>query len=188
MEIRRHFAYLKYVLRHKYYVLGACPPTGASIWRGLVHDLSKFLPSEWFPYAKTFYDKEGKSRYFKDQDFDTAWLLHQRRNPHHWQYWVLLRDNGSLAPLRMPEKYAREMVADWIGAGIAITGRLEVQSWYEREKTQMQLHPDTQAFVERLIPNALSKIRRKRVESFHAEMVNLINRLAEPNAKRGRGC
>lgn len=27
--------------------------------------------------------------------FDLAWLKHQKRNPHHWQYWLLINDSSS---------------------------------------------------------------------------------------------
>ena len=29
------------------------------------------------------------------ENFEKAWLLHQKRNPHHWQYWLLVNDNSS---------------------------------------------------------------------------------------------
>ena len=46
----KHLKYLCYVLRHKWYVFIECCKLGIPV-RGLVHDLSKFRPSEWFPYA-----------------------------------------------------------------------------------------------------------------------------------------
>ncbi len=30
-----------------------------------------------------------------DLGFNTAWLKHIHRNPHHWQHWVLFEDNPS---------------------------------------------------------------------------------------------
>ena len=40
-----------------------------------------------------------------DGSFDSAWLLHQKRNAHHWQYWVLLEDEGNTKALEMDDKY-----------------------------------------------------------------------------------
>ena len=137
--------YLKYVVRHRRFVLMACRKTGASLWLGLMHDLSKFLPSEWKPYVKNFYGKPDKATY------DLAWLKHQKRNKHHWQYWVLINDEDGTYPLKMPEKYVKEMVADWIGAGMAIHGRCEVCDWYENNKEKMILHPETRAIIEDVI-------------------------------------
>lgn len=167
--MKAYIQYLKYVLVHKWFVFVAGLKVRASLWLLLIHDWSKFLPSEFVPYAQYFYNKEKQATegldaiglyglaelapwgfYIKDR-FNMAWLLHQRRNPHHWQYWYLMQDNDPNFPLPMPEKYAREMVADWAGAGRAITGKWEVQAWYEKNKGIILLHPDTRLFVENLL-------------------------------------
>lgn len=145
--------YFGYIVRHKFYVFLFCVHFGVP-FRGLLHDLSKFLPSEWAPYNNYFY-KVGKN----ECAFNRAWLLHQKRNPHHWQYWVLLNDDGSVVAQEMPEKYVREMVADWCGAGLAISGKLEVWSWYEMNKNKMILHDDTRNLVVRLL-ESLSLCKR----------------------------
>lgn len=88
--MRRHIAYLKYVLRHKWFVLQAGRVIGVPLWQLLIHDWSKFLPSEWFPYARTFYKPDGTKQYDNSTAFAHAWMLHQHRNPHHWQYWLNL--------------------------------------------------------------------------------------------------
>lgn len=51
----------------------------------------------------------------------------------------------------MPERYVREMVADWYGAGRAITGRWDAPGWYWENKEKMKLHPATRSFVEVLL-------------------------------------
>ena len=149
--MRDHLAYLKYVARHKLYVFLACQETDASMWRGLIHDWSKFLPSEWFAYVKTFYAPDGTKRFQENDAFQFAWNLHQKKQPHHWQFWTLLKDNGKVLSLEMPEGYVREMVADWIGAGRVITGKREVKAWYEKSKEKMHLHPKTRALVEQIL-------------------------------------
>lgn len=53
--MRIHFKYLVYLIRHKYYVFMAGFSVGCSLWQIVVHDWSKFLPSEWIPYARYFY-------------------------------------------------------------------------------------------------------------------------------------
>jgi hypothetical protein len=141
-----HCKYLKYVLRHKYYVFVECWKyhEWKMIWRGLVHDLSKFRPSEWIPYTDYFYgnypsindiygDKRNViSRWKEDvaEEFDNAWLIHIHRNPHHWQFWVLYYDDGGVGAREMPEEYVKEMLADWRGAGRAIKGYDETKEWY----------------------------------------------------------
>lgn len=72
-----------------------------------MHDMSKFSPDEFIPYARYFYDNRSdinKGRdstgYYKptdtrDKAFDFAWLLHQKRNRHHWQWWMTPLDESN---------------------------------------------------------------------------------------------
>ena len=83
--------------------------------------------------------------------FEFAWGLHQKRNKHHWQFWLSKSAGGEATPAPMPERYVREMVADWVGAGRAITGRVEVVEWYARNRDGIRLDARTREQVERLI-------------------------------------
>ncbi|HUU97269.1 MAG TPA: DUF5662 family protein [Phycisphaerae bacterium] len=160
--MKRHLAYLWYVLRHKWFVGVECFRRGM-IWRGIKHDWSKFLPSEWFPYARHFYNRDGskigvrdKTGYYKPTDtgdaaFDFAWLLHQKRNRHHWQWWCLPEDVSGLKVLMMNSWDVLEMVCDWTGAALAQGHGRDVQPWYEANKTKMQMHPATRAMVEAIL-------------------------------------
>jgi hypothetical protein len=126
-------------------------------WRGLTHDLSKFRFSEWFPYAKYFYGTGVKPRrdstgYYKPTDtgdnrFDFAWLLHQKRNDHHWQWWVLPEDAGGLKVLEMSKQARLEMICDWKGAGRA-QGTPDTKAWYIANKGKIRLGPQTRAWLE----------------------------------------
>ena len=152
--MKDHIAYLKYVLLHKYYILKYRKLTGCSFWRALIHDFSKFNLIEWVPYVHTFYKPDGSGHYSPSMAFQLAWCHHQKVNLHHWQSWVLINDSGLQEALPMPEKYIKEMVADWIAAGLAITGKMELSSWYQRSKGNMLLHPSTRELVEELIDKA----------------------------------
>lgn len=152
----KYFKYLSYVVRHKYYVFIECCKLGIP-WRGLVHDLSKLLPSEFIPYANFFYGNNKRIRdktgYYKPTDtgdtaFDFAWLLHQKRNKHHWQWWILPEDKGGVKVFPMPDVYRKEMLADWRGAGKA-QGKPDTKAWYLANSHNMQLHPETRTWVER---------------------------------------
>jgi hypothetical protein len=154
--------YLRYVLRHKWYVFVAACRLGVP-WLGLLHDLSKFTPQEWVPYARHFFGPqrrpEGGTNAAHDQDgydaasiqaaYDRAWLVHIHRNAHHWQHWVLLREGGVATALPMPDRYRREMLADWIGAGRAQGSKSGARDWYVANRGKMQLHDETRAWVER---------------------------------------
>ena len=152
-SLRPHLRYASYVARHKWFVFRAGLRTQAPIWRLVIHDWSKLTRSEWSPYVRSFYGPWS----YKDRPaevvaaFDSAWLHHQHANPHHWQHWVLREDSGATKVLAMPEKLIREMVADWMGAGRAITGRWEVASWYAANREKILLAPETRVRVEELI-------------------------------------
>jgi hypothetical protein len=122
-----------------------------SFWLALKHDLSKFTPTEWNAYVKTFYDEKGKKRYEEHSDFKYAWNHHQKFNPHHWQYWLLKQDDGQLLALKMPEKYVYEMCCDWLAAGRVINGRWEYKEWWEKNRAKIILHPDTLKLVEYIL-------------------------------------
>lgn len=136
-------------------------------WRGIIHDMSKFLLSEFIPYARWFYSENGV-KYMKSEPddfaywsnaghgrirerFDLAWLRHQKRNKHHWQYWVLVKDEGVLMPVEMPMALIKEMVADWRGAGRAQGHGNDVKEWYSKNKDKMILGDITRARVELMI-------------------------------------
>jgi len=176
--------YCWYICRHKWFVFLACCRLGIP-FAGIVHDLSKFRPSEFIPYARNFYGgKDGKGsrggyltrallesnyhgdirnhiservffRWTKERveaDFDKAWLLHIHRNPHHYQFYILKEDSGETKVLEMPERYIREMVADWRGAGRAIQGRKsDARAWYLKGKDKKVLAPNTRRRVEQLL-------------------------------------
>lgn len=157
-----HWKYLKYVTRHRWYVFVECCKLWIP-WRGILHDLSKYSYKEWFAYVEAFYGEFGYS-FDSNRDlfdkllhkevmeaFDYAWLHHQKKNPHHWQYWLLQNDEDGLYPLEMPIDYAKEMVADWKGASRAIKGYDDTINWYERNKDKIQLHERTREYVEYLI-------------------------------------
>ena len=55
----KYIKYLLYVIQHKYYVFIECWKDGL-YWHGITHDLSKFMPSEFFPYARWIYGSKGR--------------------------------------------------------------------------------------------------------------------------------
>lgn len=162
--MKTHLAYLRYVLRHKREVFLAGLQLGVPLWQLIIHDLSKFSPMEWGPYVAYFYGprySEDERRVARnilvsylpsDQDiqdsFDAAWLHHQHANPHHWQHWVLREDDGGTKVLPMPFRYAKEMVADWMGAGAAMGNPGDTPNWYAKNRDNILLHPHTRELVE----------------------------------------
>lgn len=160
--MRGHWAHLKYMVRHKWFVFLECCKLGIP-WLGVTHDLSKFLPSEWFPCVHSFFRPDGSRRDYRDdtgqydptrmnREFDFAWLHHVHWNPHHWQHWCLVREGEDHDKvLRMPDKYVREMLADWRGAGKAKWGEDNSLVWYARNQAGIKLRPGVRAWIEKEI-------------------------------------
>ena len=158
--MRRYWNYLKYVLRHKWFVFLACWELGIP-WQGIIHDWHKFMPREFIPYARFFNNPDGSKRivrdkvgYYKpdftgDPDFDMAWFWHQKLGKHHWQYWThpASETKENIIVHEIPEKYLKEMFADWIGAGKA-QGTPDTAAWYLAHKNEMQIHEDSRRILE----------------------------------------
>lgn len=157
-----YWKYFKYIVKHKWYVLVECIKRGR-LWLGLTHDLSKFLPDEFIPYARYFYGSYPTWDEVKhimpwytntkeeiENKFNIAWLKHIHRNKHHWQHWVLINDSSDpqISALRIPNKYRTEMICDWRGAGKAINGIDDTLSWYLKNKDKQIMHIVTRRLVD----------------------------------------
>jgi len=120
------------------------------------HDDSKRSFAEYGPYDAYFYGEKD------EEAFNRAWLHHIHENPHHWQYWLLVNDDGKyrdpdkVIPLEMPKVYALEMVADWWSFSWRSGNLTEVFDWYEDHKDNIILHQNTRRYVE----DVLDEIRK----------------------------
>jgi len=141
--------YIKYffqILKHKYYVMVECLKMGL-FWRGIMHDLSKFLPSEFFGYAERYYKKQNVNI----EQHHLSACKHQKRNKHHYQYWIIIRNSGEIKPLEMPIKYVKEMICDWNGAILSKKTSVTIKEYYKQAGSGMILHEKTRREIERLI-------------------------------------
>jgi hypothetical protein len=144
------WGYFSYVCRHKWYVFVEGWKLGVGLWQLLVHDFSKFGLREFIPYMNKF-NRHLKSDAHQ-RAFDIAWLHHIHVNPHHWQHWILHNDQDGITVLRMPEKYVKEMIADWRGVGRALgKGADNAIKWYIENKDTLALHPQTRSRVETIL-------------------------------------
>ena len=145
-----HWKYLCLVLRHKWFVFVAGRRTGVSLWRLVIHDWTKFAPSEWCPYVHRF--SSGRAGDFdKSADPDEwhrAWTHHWHRQPHHWEHWLAFGSDGVARPMLMPCRFVEEMVADWMGASRAYTGSWDVREWYAKNRERIVLHDESRAYAE----------------------------------------
>jgi len=145
----KYLKYLFYIFEHKWNILIECWKVGL-YWHGITHDLSKFRPSEFIPYAR-FFDKKNRAKEYKqsdesDIDFQKAWNLHQKRNKHHWNYWVSVTRKNQIIPLPMPKKYVKQMICDWRAMSRKFGGT--AQEFFKKNKNKMILHEMTITFIE----------------------------------------
>jgi len=156
-----YIKYLKYVMRHKRYVMLECFKRCLFI-QGLIHDMSKFMPIEFVSYAQFFCSKgQPENRGFtvqsgndslKESRMERGWLHHIHLNKHHWNYWVSVEPGGKLQIFDMPYRYIVEMVCDWEGASKALRGKAaSAKEWYESEGKKLILSSRTRRVVERLL-------------------------------------
>jgi hypothetical protein len=106
------------------------------------------ISTEFIPYAMKFYS--GKQLNVEEElKWKYAWLHHQHKNKHHWEYWVIEPKTNEAFP--MPEKYIIEMVCDW---------RSFSRKWGRRVKEstldltdKIVIHPDTKRALETIMMN-----------------------------------
>jgi hypothetical protein len=148
--IEAHLNYLRFLVKHKYWVIKVGRKMGLPWYRVLKHDLSKLLPSEWFGYVKWKNEqvRHGGGGIQNDRDFGWPWFLHMKRNDHHWQYFIYTNDNGQTYPIEILEPQRTEMLVDWASAGIVRFGEPGMLKYYKANKDRMIFHPTTRLWVE----------------------------------------
>ena len=151
MKISNFFKHAFLVFRHKNKVLINCAKCGI-LWRGLVHDLSKFSPTEFFESVKYYQGNRspiGVCR--RATGVSNAWLHHKGRNKHHIEYW--LDPDCAVTPV-MPYKYAVECVCDKIAATKIYNGKSYTPDkalWHwEKYGNKVNGNPETMKFIEKV--------------------------------------
>ena len=152
------FKHFKTITYHKWLVLKGCFAVG--LYRqGLCHDLSKYMPSEFFVGVKYFQgDRSPNNAEREDIGYSSAWLHHKVRNKHHYEYWLdysTRNVKGGMAPAPMPVKYIVEMLMDRIAACKVYqkdkyTAGSEL-AYYLRGKEPAPLHEKTRMLLEFLL-------------------------------------
>ena len=115
------------------------------------HDQSKYDKDEYDAYDRYFY---GNNRSYEVvQDFDLAWLKHIHKNPHHWQYWILVNDESELGIkyLEIPLNYIIEMICDWWSFSWKSGNLYEIFDWYAKHRDGMKINADSQKKIEEIL-------------------------------------
>ena len=155
MKALEHF---KTITGHRRLVRQGCFSVG--LYRqGLMHDLSKFSPSEFLVGAKYYQgNRSPNNAEREDIGFSSAWLHHKGRNKHHYEYWIDYSIHEAppgmhgMMPAPMPMRYIVEMLMDRIAACKIYNGDAYTQSspieYYNRGLDPAPMHPKTKAFLE----------------------------------------
>ena len=163
ITISKFFKHLHLVNRHRFKVFCLCCMAGEP-WRGLLHDLSKYSPEEFFEGVKYF---EGSYSPIKNckrvNGYSKAWLHHIGRNKHHYNYWYDF--NADVPAPIMPYKYFVEMVCDSLAAGMIYYGKKWTNehqlNYWLNEREAAKIHPK----MDKLLTKVYSDIAKKGINS-----------------------
>ena len=153
MNIIGHF---RTITTHRHAVIRNCFKAGIG-FQGLFHDLSKYMPSEFF-YGCKFYQgnrspNEGER---EDHGFSYAWMHHKGRNKHHFEYWTDYNTvTRKMEPVKMPLRYVKEMFCDRVAASKIYMKENYTDSspleYFHKAKGIRIIHPETAALLEKLL-------------------------------------
>lgn len=155
MKAWKHFKTITY---HKYLVMKGCFKVGL-YKQGLTHDLSKYMPSEFWVGVKYYQGNRSPNNAEREAiGYSSAWLHHKGRNKHHYEYWIdySTKDiQGGLRPAPMPVKYVVEMLMDRIAACKVYNGAnyTDIAPWnyYSLGRERAPIHPETKELLEKLL-------------------------------------
>lgn len=131
LSLNNIWLHFKKICIHKFWVAYYCFKFGL-YWQGITRDLSKFSPIEFWESVKYYQGTSSPINAAKeDKGYSLAWQHHKGRNPHHYEYWTDNYDKGTTC-IRMPEKYLKELICDYLGAARAYLGKdFSYQKEYE---------------------------------------------------------
>ncbi|MDD6279680.1 MAG: DUF5662 family protein [Oscillospiraceae bacterium] len=115
--LHNFFGHLATVTIHRHRVLVHCIKAGI-VWRGLVHDLSKFSPTEFIPGVKYYQGTRSPNEMERENvGYSRAWMHHKGRNRHHFEFWTDYNPKTRrLEPVPMPDIFVYEMFCDRVAA------------------------------------------------------------------------
>lgn len=147
--IKNIIGHTKTIVKHRWIVFKLACKAGIP-WRGFVHDLSKFSPTEFWEGVKYYVGTHSPiTEAKKDKGYSEAWLHHKGRNKHHPEYWVDY-DVDPIVPV-IPYKYAVEKVCDDLSAGIVYNGENWTQdvqyNYYMKQREIVLINPKIDNFL-----------------------------------------
>ncbi len=178
-KIYKHFCL---VSKHRWYVFKLSIKAGIP-FRGFLHDLSKFSPTEFFESVKYYNGQKSPLQVCREQNgYSKSWLHHKGRNKHHLEYWEDISILGRKGAV-IPYKYLVEAICDKVAAGMVYKGKAWNQEeplkyWANVEsKSPVDKHPTTMAFINTVLKKIAddginAAINKKYLMKTYNEIVN----------------
>lgn len=159
---KKMWLHFKLINKHRWIVFKLCIKAGIP-FRGLIHDLSKYSPAEFFESSKYYVGYKSPIQIAREaREYSTAWLHHKGHNKHHEEYWYDF--NAPIKAPVIPYKYTIEMLCDNISAGMVYKGKnwdkgLPLKYWKEVKNKEL-FHPKMQNFFN----NIFKEIEEKKID------------------------
>lgn len=155
--MQRFFGHLHTINKHKRMVMKHCFRLGL-YKRGLLHDLSKYSPTEFFVGVKYFRGNVSPNNVQREAEgVALAWLHHKGRNKHHYEYWIDYHKEAEceLVGMKMPQEYVLEMFCDRVAASKVYNKEKytpkDPLAYYKRGEGKYLMHPETVELLEKLL-------------------------------------
>ncbi len=146
-------SHFKTITKHRHAVIRHCFKAGI-LWRGLLHDLSKYTFAEFLPGARFYKGTRSPNEAEREEyGFSSAWMHHKGRNRHHFEYWTDYSPiTKRVEPVKMPLVFVKEMFCDRVAASKIYQGKNYTQShpleYFIPGKERRIIHPETSALLE----------------------------------------
>ncbi len=156
MSLRGAVIHFRTITKHRHKVIAHCAKAGI-LRQGLLHDLSKYSPTEFLPGAKF---STGSHSPNEDEriayGYSKAWLHHKGRNRHHFEYWTDYNPKTKqIFPVKMPLRYVAEMFCDRVAASKIYLGKNYTDSspleYFAKAKGHRFINSETSDFLEMLL-------------------------------------
>ena len=146
-------------------VMKGCFAVGL-IRQGLLHDLSKYSPTEFLVGCKYYQGTMSPNNAEREaRGYSSAWLHHKGRNNHHLEYWIDYgipdkddihkSEHKGLCGMKMPVRYVVEMYIDRVAASKNYQKEKyrddSALKYYNNGRQFHVLHDDTKALLELLL-------------------------------------
>ena len=141
------------ITKHRNKVMLHCFKAGI-FGRGLLHDLSKYSPTEFLPGARYYQGSRSPNERERELfGYSLAWLHHKGRNRHHFEYWNDLNPKTKMyEPVKMPLRYVKEMFCDRVAASKIYQGKNYTDAhplaYFLKGNARAKMHTETADLLE----------------------------------------